>query len=280
VLADVVEDLICPHCGAGLRMSGNSVRCPRGHVFDVARQGYVNLLPGEAKAGTADTAEMVEARALFLGSGSYEPVAAGVADAVLGALDTDGAGCVVDVGAGTGYYLARVLDEAPLLRGLALDLSKYAARRAARAHPRAGSAVADTWGTLPVLTGAAAFVLDVFAPRNGAEFARILAPQGALIVVTPNPGHLSELVTSLGLLSVDPDKQARLAGKLDTWFRRRETAVIDSEMLLGRGDVAALIGMGPSAWHSEPAEVEAAVRALPEPMTVTLSVEVAVYRKP
>src|SRR5205823_9615897 len=119
-------------------------------------------------------------------------------------------GLVVDLGAGTGHHTATVLDALPGRLGLALDSSTYALRRAARAHPRLGAVACDGWRRLPVRDGAAGLVLDVFAPRNGAEFRRILAPGGALLVVTPEPAHLHELVDTLGLLAVDPDKDRRL----------------------------------------------------------------------
>src|SRR6202000_330128 len=75
----VVEALECPVCGAALSLAGGAVRCVTGHSFDLARQGYVNLLAGtrSAKAGSADTAEMVADRAAFLAAGPYEPLAAG-----------------------------------------------------------------------------------------------------------------------------------------------------------------------------------------------------------
>src|SRR6202044_3128376 len=85
--------------------------------------------------------------------------------------------------------------------------------------PGAGPARAYAGPPLPVADGAAAVVLDVFAPRNGAELRRVLHPAGRLLVVTPSPGHLAELAGPLGLLSVDPRKDERLAGTLGPYFR-------------------------------------------------------------
>ena len=78
VIDDVIELLRCPHCGAALDLEGPIARCAAGHSFDVARQGYLNLLPGNARTGTADTAAMVRARAAFLAAGHYAPIAAAV----------------------------------------------------------------------------------------------------------------------------------------------------------------------------------------------------------
>ncbi|WP_327088254.1 methyltransferase domain-containing protein [Nonomuraea sp. NBC_01738] len=246
MLADVVEHLRCPVCQGSLALRDRTLLCPLGHAYDVAKQGYVSLLLGSKIPGTADTAEMVEARSAFLEAGHYRPLAEALARAV-----PDDAGLVVDAGAGTGYYLRHVLDAAPRARGLAFDVSKAAVRRAARSHGRTGAFVADVWQPLPIESGAADVVLDVFAPRNGPEFARILRPGGMLIVVTPAPGHLAPLVGELGLLSVDDDKEQRVGRSL-TGFELVERASIEFPMRLGPAEVAEVVRMGPSAWHLNP----------------------------
>lgn len=250
------------------------MRCPTGHAFDIARQGYVNLLPGDARPGAGDTLAMVRAREAFLTSGRYAPVI----DAVVDVAGSPDAGCVVDVGAGTGHYLASVLEGLPDRAGIALDRSKYAVRRAARVHTRVGAVACDTWRRLPVHDGAASLLLNVFAPRNGAEFRRVLRDGGALVVVTPTARHLVELVQALGLLTVDAAKDDRVAATLDPYFRLDDRRVREETMRLGRAEVRSLVAMGPSAYHVEPDELDERVAALPDPMPVTLSVVVARYR--
>src|SRR6266516_6833069 len=199
MLAEIVARLRCPLCRQELADLGGSLRCPRGHSFDQAKQGYVQLTAGPV-SHPGDSAEMVAARAGFLAAGHYSFIADALARAA------PDRGLAVDVGAGTGYHLGRVLDARPELVGLAVDVSKPALRRAAKAHPRAGAVLADAWRGLPVADHGAAVLLDVFAPRNGPEFARVLAPDGALLVVTPTARHLAELVEALALLRVDPAK--------------------------------------------------------------------------
>lgn len=279
MLTDVTPLLACPVCGESLELVGPTLACENKHSFDVARQGYVNLLPGRARPHTADTAEMIEARAAFLGSGRYSPIADAVtAAAELASGATANDTCVVDAGAGPGYYLARVLDALPDRRGIALDISATAARRAAHAHDRIGSIVCDTWKRLPIRTGAAALVLDIFSPRNAAEFARLLAPGGSLIVVTPAGQHLKELVGVLGLVSVDEHKDERLDDSLGGSFKLREQAAVEFEMPLSHAEVSLLVRMGPSSRHITPEQLAGRIAALPEPVTVTASVRVGVYR--
>jgi len=286
VLGDVLRFLVCPLCGEALAQRDAAVGCRRGHSFDVARQGYVNLLPGGRSVPGGDTPDMVSARAGFLAAGHFAPVAAALAEeaAAAAAVSTTAtataqpAGCVAEAGAGTGYYLATVLSALPPEHaGLALDASKAALRRAARAHPRIGAVGCDVWHALPVADQAAVVVLNVFAPRNGAEFRRILAPGGRLLVVTPNPGHLQELVAELGLLTVDEDKPGRLARSLDPWFHRVATREITTTRPLARADVRAAVLMGPSAWQAVARGSMARIGGLPDPLPVTLSVTLSTW---
>jgi 23S rRNA (guanine745-N1)-methyltransferase len=266
VLAEVVRYLRCPVCQADLAAGDAGLTCAKGHSFNRARQGYVDLTRGAVRH-QGDDADMVAARAAFLDAGHYGFISAALADAA-----PPGDGLVVDVGAGTGANLAAVLRARADAVGLALDVSRYALRRAARCHPRAAAVRADAWAGLPVRDGSVRLLLDVFAPRHGAEFARVLRPDGLLLVVTPAPDHLTELVTALGLLRVDPSKEDRLATGLAPWFTPTTTTHRYQRLTLDHPAVRALVGMGPSAWHTEPAALAERVAALPVPMTVTASV--------
>lgn len=265
---DVLRYLRCPACGGPFTATGPTVHCPRGHSFDLARQGYLNLLAGRP-APAGDTPAMITAREEFLAGGHYRFIADALASAAQGS-----DGLVVDVGAGTGYHLAAVLDAVPGAVGLALDSSAPAARRAARAHPRAAVAVCDAWGRLPVADGCASLLLNVFAPRNGPEFHRVLRPDGRLLVVTPEPDHLTELVAALDLLSVDPDKPERVAASLGPRFTPTGSTRHERRLHLSGAEVRALVGMGPSAWHGNPA-----VANVPEPTEVTAAVRLTTYRR-
>ncbi|MFL6052282.1 MAG: putative RNA methyltransferase [Actinoallomurus sp.] len=275
MLADVVPYLQCPLCAGDLSVAGTALRCSAGHAFDIARQGYANLLTGKAHLGTADTPEMVAARADFLGGGHFDPLADLIAERAA-ALDP-GEGCVLDAGAGTGHYLAAALDRLPGRPGVALDISKHALRRAARAHPRIGALAWDVWRPLPVRTGAVSVLIDVFAPRSGAEFHRVLRPDGALIVVTPAAHHLAELIERLGLLSVDERKADRVADAVGERFIPTGTWALEVPLSLAHAEVLSLVGMGPSARHTDPEILRARIAALSEPVQVTAAFEVRAF---
>jgi 23S rRNA (guanine745-N1)-methyltransferase len=269
VLADAVDLLRCPVCADALEEREGTLCCATGHTFDIARQGYVNLVPGPG-----DSVAMVEAREAFLGAGHYRRLAEELAKDSTAA---SAPGVVLDVGSGAGHYLACVLDALPERIGLALDASSAALRRAARAHPRSAAIGADAWQALPLRDGVAALILSVFAPRNAAEMARVLAPGGLLIAVTPTTRHLHELVGPLGLLSVPEDKADRLDAQLGSHFGLDERRTIEYSMFLAREEAAQLVRMGPSAWHVDEDSVDKRLALLPDPLTVTASVTLSRY---
>ncbi|MEU8236999.1 putative RNA methyltransferase [Actinoplanes missouriensis] len=256
--------LRCPVCREPLTRQERALRCPRGHSFDMAKQGYADLSAGRLPH-TGDSAEMVADRAAFLAAGHYRFIADALAE-------HRAEGLVLDAGTGTGDYLARFLDGSPDATGLGLDVSKPALRRAARSHERAAAVLADLWRPLPVADGSASVILDVFAPRNGPEFHRVLRPDGVLLVVTPAADHLTELIAAHGLISVDPAKAERVGASLGAHFTLESSAVLRHPMRLAAPQVRTLIGMTPSARHVRVAELPAAE------ITVTAAVEVAVYR--
>lgn len=279
MLDDVLPFLACPTCSAELSMAGSTVRCARAHTFDVARQGYLNLVASRSSGITGDTAAMVDARADFLSAGHFAPIERAVVAAAKRAMADHPPGCVVDVGAGIGHYLAPVLDSLPDRVGIALDVSKPALRRAAKAHARAGAIGCEVWNGLPLRDGAAALALSIFAPRNPAEIHRVLAHNGVLIVVSPTVRHLVELVWKLNLLKIEPEKQERIEAAIAPYCQLSSEDDWEFTMSLSRADVLAAVAMGPSSWHTEPAALHERVRALDEPMPVTASVIVSTYRR-
>jgi len=281
-LDPILPVLRCPSCGEGLSRADGALRCPRRHSFDVARHGYVGLLTG-APATSGDDGPMARARRDFLAAGRYAPVRDAVADlagdAVIG---PDGRGLVrpvtvVDVGCGTGYYLAGVLNALPDAVGLGLDTSGHALRVAAKAHERAAAATWDVFRPFPLASEQVDVVLDVFAPRNPAEFHRVLRPGGVLVVVRPFGGHLAELRRQVTqMVTVDPDKERRLHQALDPYFEAVRTLEVEYTTPLTRQEAVDLVLMTPSARHVTEAQL-AEDDALPE--QVTVSVLATAYRR-
>jgi 23S rRNA (guanine745-N1)-methyltransferase len=279
-LAALAPRLRCPNCGAPLAYVDRALVCDRGHSFDVARQGHVALLPPGRRIARGDSSEMVAARETFLGAGHYSPLAAAIAAAAHQVSATDRVPVLVDLGAGTGYFLAALLDTLPDSFGLALDSSRPALHRALRAHRRTAAIYCDVWQGLPLQDETTDLAVNVFAPRNGPEIARVLAPGGALIVATPAPEHLHQLVSAVGLLGIDADKQARLRAGLPASLASVSARRVEFDMTLGPSDIRALVAMGPSAHHLSAEEVRRRVaHDFGEDTCVTASVMVETFRR-
>ena len=122
-------ELICPICGEQLDNQGRSYVCPNRHSFDVARQGYVNLLPVQQKhsQNPGDTREQVLSRRSFLEADFYAPIARALIDT---AREMQAVGPILDIGCGEGYYCTR-LAKALGAELTGLDISKEAVRVAA-----------------------------------------------------------------------------------------------------------------------------------------------------
>jgi 23S rRNA (guanine745-N1)-methyltransferase len=219
---------------------------------------------------------MVRARQRLLGTGVYAPILAELVR--LAAAVAPPPSTVLEAGCGTGYYLAGVMDTLPTARGLGLDSSAYALRAAARAHPRAAAIASDLFGPIPVASASVDLVLDVFAPRNPAEFRRVLLPDGTLVVTRPTDGHLAQLRRDLKrMVGIDPEKEERLRRTLDPYFEAIHTVSTEYTARLTPAEATDLVLMTPSARHMSSDDLESdTAGALPT--EVDISVLTTAYR--
>ncbi len=274
-LARVAADLRCPVCARPLATAPGALRCARAHSFDVSRHGSVTLASSRRRPAAGDDAAMVAAREAVLGAGHFAPLTAALVEAARGG-DAPGAPLVLDVGAGTGHHLAAVLDALPGTHGVAFDSSRAGLGRAARAHGRIAAVRGDVWHHIALGDATAGLILNVFAPRNAREFARVLRPGGTLVVTTPASDHLQELA-AVHSVAIDPRKRERLHRELAPRFARVGVRRIAWPLRLTPLEAAAIVLMGPAAHHLSPT-VERRLRALPETITVTAAVEVHRFR--
>ena len=185
--------LLCPICGEILDRIEKQYRCGNGHSFDLARQGYVNLLPVQQKRSLnpGDTREQVLGRRAFLETGCYEPISNTLNET---AKELGATGPILDVGCGEGYYSAR-LAEALDAELTGLDISKEAVRCAAAKY-KGPQWLCGTAAHLPVENGSAGVVTSLFALTMAEEFKRVLRPDGYFFQVLAAEDHL------LGLKSI------------------------------------------------------------------------------
>ena len=179
--------LVCPVCGEWLEQKEKAFVCPNRHSFDIARQGYVNLLTVQQKHSLApgDTREQVLSRRSFLEADFYAPIA----EALIAAGKKYGAGGeILDVGCGEGWYSAR-LAQALGLPLTGLDISKEAVRCAAAKY-KTHRWLCATAAHIPVIDGSAGLLTSLFALTLPEEFHRVLAPNGLYFQVLAAEDHL------------------------------------------------------------------------------------------
>ncbi len=258
-----VRPLTCPICHQFLQRDGGGLVCPAGHSFDLAREGYVNLLPTRKRlaATVGDSAEMLQARRRFFAEGLYAPLAARVAalaqETLAGYAQTTGlatAVTVLDCGCGEGYYTGQVQQQLAAAGGpvcaFGLDVAKTAVKMAAKKYPGIQFVAADINGRVPFADQSVHLLLNIFAPRNPPEFARLCA--GSLLMVIPTPHHLQTLRQSFGLLAIESDKHNKIQAQFQPTFHQILAETITLPLLLNQQQIQDLVQMTPNARHLTP----------------------------
>jgi 23S rRNA (guanine745-N1)-methyltransferase len=259
-----VWPLICPICEAGLAKVDNVLKCPNAHSFDISREGYVNLLlPGRRRQKVlGDTKDMLRARRRFLERGFNTPLSDGISEHIYGHLTEAGSlggsaspTCIADVGCGEGHYVGRLrryLDEHGAgtgVRYFGADISKEAVRLAAKQYDGIWFFVGSTKHRILLANESLQVVLNVFAPRNPVEFARVSVRGGLLLVVIPHPDHLANLRSELDLLDIETDKRERVVEQMSGPFELVGEQTIAYDIALSEDDVSDLVQMTPNYWH-------------------------------
>ena len=266
----------CPLCGEPLEREPGRLFCPRGHSFDVARQGYVNLLPaGRARSAVpGDSPEMMRARRAFLGAGYYDFLAEGIGDALADLLP-DGA-VLLDAGCGEGHYDALVHENfrrrGKCLSLCGVDLSKTAAAMAARTLPEGEFAVASVYH-LPLAGESVHGVMNVFSPLSAEENARVLRRGGIFLYVVPAARHLYEMKE---ILYDEPyentERETPYPG-----FVYRDILRLEKTLDLDGAALRDLFGMTPYFWTSPREGAERLARC--EGLRVTAAFNVHVFER-
>jgi 23S rRNA (guanine745-N1)-methyltransferase len=249
--------LECSVCGLPLERSDRTLSCTAGHSFDVAREGYVNLLTPKHKTRgiEGDTARMLQARHRFLEGGHYRPLLDLLAEKVSAALvaSASDSRVVLEVGCGEGYYIGGIAGVLARKGGggafAGMDVSKAAAKIAAKRHPDVLFFVGDVNRRVYLPDHSVDVLLDVFAPRNPAEFVRVLRREGTLLVVIPGEPHLASARSALGLLDIQEEKEAKVLARLEGTFRLADRSELHYDLSLSPSEVADLVAMGPNQWH-------------------------------
>lgn len=257
--------MICPKCGKALVKKDKSWICENRHTYDIARQGYVNLIPDGSVHG--DSKEMVQARHKFLQKGYYEVLKKKLEE-LIAEFHPE---VLIDLGCGEGYYTSSMSKYADECFGI--DLSRDALKIASRNDKKSQYIVASIFH-LPFSDKSADCMTNIFAPAPVEEGVRILKNEGIYIRVAPHAFHLYELKKKLydevyeNEIELLEDKRLKLVCRLKAE---------DMIQLENNEDISALFMMTPYYWKSSK-KVSEKVSEM-NALTTRIAFDIQIYRK-
>ena len=265
----------CPACSGALERREHALVCPKGHSYDLARQGYVHLLPVKQMHAKVpgDTKQMVDARRQFLSLGHYDAFRDKL-KALTEAYLPEG-GAVLDAGCGEGFYTAALLDAAKAVNGsvTGVDISKFAVKAAAGKYKGIDFAVASLFH-IPCAAESVDVLTDVFAPIVPEEFLRVLKPGGVMILAVPGAKHLWGMKEVLYTAPYENEEHDTSYDGFEYLGRESVQREISVE---GRENIEALFSMTPYYWKTDVAGGER-LRAL-EILKTEIKFDFLIYRK-
>jgi 23S rRNA (guanine745-N1)-methyltransferase len=200
--------------------------CSRGHSFDVARSGYINLLQPQDRRSKqpGDSADAVNARRRLHDSGVTRPLIDAIADFA----KPRRSDIVLDAGCGDGFDLGTMAG-ASAFQAHGLDLSIPAVNAAARRFPGCEWIVANADRFVPYADHSFTVILSITGRMNSTEFRRVLHEDGRLLVAIPSPEDLIELRSASGAPGRDrvPRTLETFAKEFTLLDQRRATTAAD-----------------------------------------------------
>lgn len=252
----------CPLCSSSMKMTGSgSLICLKRHCFDIAKRGYVNLLPRAHK--TKYDKSMFEAREKINESGLFEPLIVRICEIIGNRLSWNGEPLkLLDAGCGEGSHLIniqkRLAERAKRPLGVGIDISKDGIQLAARRASKENAiwCVADL-ANCPFAAQQFNYILNILSPSNYSEFRRMLAEDGWMLKVIPGSGHLAEL---RGKFYSRTAKDSYSNDSILELFKRNfelvETERVQYGLVVERADIEHLIRMTPLSWGVADADVQ------------------------
>jgi 23S rRNA (guanine745-N1)-methyltransferase len=243
-----MNSLICPLCAAKLYLHPQGLSCVNRHQFDRAREGYFNLLPVHFKGSRepGDAKQQLQARQHFLQAGFFQVLADQLVDLIPAHVTS-----VLDVGCGEGYFSRAFAARCANAAIYGIDISKSAIKLAAkRADAKHIFAVASSYA-LPIENASMDVITRIYAPSKDEELARVIKPDGRLIIVTPADDHLIQLRKT-----IYQDVRPHPKPKAPLGFREIDTKHLSFALQIPAGESTdALLQMTPFAWRLSPEKI-------------------------
>lgn len=241
------QSLRCPIDSSALTRNDKSWRCEVGHHFDMAREGYIHLLPVQNKRSKdpGDSKDMVAARRRFLSAGHYAPIAQALTEII--ASQPQSSRSCLDAGCGEGYYLRELQNTITDLSIVGLDISKWAVQAAVKLD-KSSTWIVGSNANIPVVSETLDIILCLFGFPMYEEFARVLKPGGLLVQIDTGEHHLRELREVI-YPNLKPPRE-RTAPPRDGFSLLEEHALSFEITLNSREAIADLLTMTPHLYRT------------------------------
>ena len=242
----------CPVCSQPLHHTSKKWACDNQHHFDLAKQGYCNLLLANQKKSAApgDDRQMLQARYEFLQAGFYRPITATINKLISKYIPNPQH--ILDLGCGEGYYLASLQESQNKTdcQYYGTDISKEALKLAARQHKSINWFVAAA-KKQPFTDHQLDLVLNIFAPADWQEVLRILKPAGYVLLAVAGENHLQAL-REMVYSTVNAHHPERFLDKIGTDFELISSEESQFELQLeDKSSIRSLLQMTPFYWQAD-----------------------------
>lgn len=272
---------VCPVCMENLKLSENkrSFKCIKNHSYDIAKQGYVNILISNMKnsAAPGDSREMVISRADFLNKGFYEKISDKINEIIL-KYTKEQHPVILDLGCGEGYYISRLIDafEKENKSGLfyGSDISKDAIKYAAVHEKRCLFAVANSFH-LPAADNSCDCIISVFSPIDIKEINRVLKKDGVFLRILPKKNHLIELRKIIYEKVILNETENYISDVKDNILEKEEN--VEYKLNLDNEDFMHLLKMTPHFWKSSKKNHEKLNQY--KSLEITISMRIGIFKK-
>jgi len=241
-----MTSFICPLCQTPFTQTNNTQVCENNHHFDIAKEGYLNLLPVQSKSSKnpGDNQEMMVARRAFLNTDGYLPLANKVAEISKHYLANSEQARILDLGCGEGYYTNIIKQKLPNYSVCGVDISKVAVRYAAKRYKNIDFCVASAY-QIPLENDSLDLMIRIYAPSKAEELQRLIKKNCYLITVTPAPRHLYQLREAIyEKINEHPEENEAVNG-----FTKIEKIDLNYTLEIEKAQqLKDLINMTPFAW--------------------------------
>ena len=242
LMNDHIELFACPICKTNMAVrEQGSLCCEENHSFDIAKQGYVNMMTHAATSKYSK--DLFESRYAIIASGLYDRLQAKISEKLVGVQT------ILDTGCGEGSHLARIMTQLEGAVGVGIDIAKEGILVAARQYPEQIWCVGDL-AKSPYAEGSFDAILNILSPANYEEFKRLLTPGGCVIKIVPQSGYLQELRTQL---YADSEKEtysnAQTVERFKESFAHTSVERMTYTVPITAEQIPALLTMTPMGWH-------------------------------